>query len=144
LLTGKGSTIGFAGQELLFGTTFDNINSIQGSDTADDRITGMDAAATFTIHSSINDYSVDSNFLAFTEFEYVSGGGLNDLFNFVATNTEILEYLGGAGDDVFALIGNIWFRARSTDRAEQIRSPMPDLRQAAFLSTSQPEQHSDS
>jgi hypothetical protein len=67
----------------------------------------MDAAATFTIHSSINDYSVDSNFLAFTEFEYVSGGGLNDLFNFVATNTEILEYLGGAGDDVFALIGNI-------------------------------------
>ena len=111
LLTSFGDQTGFNGEELSLGIGFENIEDIIGSASVDDSITGMDAIATFTINADINLYTskntlttIDHN-LTFTDFEYVQGGGLEDTFNFVATNPEVLEYLGGAGNDFFVLLG---------------------------------------
>jgi len=107
LLTNLGSLNGFAGTEMQMGMSFDNISQITGSASGDDRITGMDAEATFTINAVENAYTVESTVLTFSQFEHVSGGGLADTFNFMDTNQQVKEYLGGAGNDVFALIGSI-------------------------------------
>ena len=108
LLTALGTLTGFAGTELALVNGFDNISIIIGSKSNADRITGMDAVASFTIDSIDHiTYTVGSNTLDFSDFEYVSGGGDVDTFNFSATYSDVLEYLGGAGNDIFALIGSI-------------------------------------
>ena len=69
----------------------------------------MDEASTFGIYSESGTSQVTTGAvtLLFNGFEYVSGGGADDRFEFVEQNDEIIEYRGGAGDDIFVLSGHV-------------------------------------
>jgi Ca2+-binding RTX toxin-like protein len=106
ILTELGGLDGFAGQEKAVAEGFTNINRIIAGGSGTDSFTGMNADATFTINELNNTYLVGVNELTFSNFEYVSGGSANDIFNITAANQQIKEYMGGAGDDTFNIIGD--------------------------------------
>ena len=108
-LTAFGDIDGFSGYEYPYDVDFTNIDQALGSALSGDEITSMDEASTYTIYNETGQNVVQTGVvsLLFSGFEYVSGGGADDQFNFVEENNEILEYRGGAGDDTFALIGDV-------------------------------------
>ena len=95
ILTRLGSADGFAGT--LNGMAFDNINALTGG-SASDRLTGMNATATFTIQPAIVEY-VSTNTLIAANFETLTGGTNSDTFALANTVTFAGTINGGAGTD---------------------------------------------
>ena len=77
VLTGMGGTVGFAGTATGTGG-FDDISTLVGSSDTD-TLTGIDAAATFTVATAGSTY-VSTNTLAFSAFEHLTGGSAVDTF----------------------------------------------------------------
>jgi acrosin len=101
-LTGLGSADGLAGTEVSISGNFDNIDSMTAGGGTDDVLTGLDAAATWTV-SATPQYSSGGRTLAMSGFEHLGGGSDVDTFNVSADHTGNLA--GGDGADVFNLTG---------------------------------------
>ncbi len=78
-LTGTGSTDGFAGTETSITGGFDNINVLTGSGTSTDSLTGIDAAASWSIDGT-NTYT-STNTLSFSGIDSLAGGSGADVFD---------------------------------------------------------------
>ncbi|MGD8574588.1 MAG: hypothetical protein PVJ40_06520, partial [Gammaproteobacteria bacterium] len=99
-LTAPGSGNGFQGSEASVSGGFDNINSVTGSGTAGDTLTGLNAAASWTLDSS-NTYS-STNTLAFAGFGTLNGGSGADSFTVNTAHSASLN--GNGGNDLFTLL----------------------------------------
>ena len=85
-------------------------NQAIGSALSGDEITSMDEASTFGIYSESGTSQVTTgavNAAVQTVSSTSSGGGADDRFEFVEQNDEIIEYRGGAGDDIFVLSDDV-------------------------------------
>ena len=90
-LSGIGSIDGFAGSGNAVSGGFDNIDILVGG-SGDDRLTGLDADATWTVDTTTSYTS--TNTLVLSGVENLIGGGMTDTFN-VASSSDV--NLGGAG-----------------------------------------------
>ena len=97
-LTGQGTVDGFAGNETTISGGFTNVDALVGG-TASDTLTGLNAAATWTV-AATNLYS-STNTLDISGFENLAGGGEVDTFAISGAQTANLA--GGAGADIFQL-----------------------------------------
>src|SRR5207253_1590137 len=95
-LTGSGGVDGFAGTEAALSGGFTNVEALTGG-TGSDRLTGVNADATWTLGAS-NQYTSDRT-LGFAGYEQLTGGSGADTFRVAAASTFTLQ--GGAGADVF-------------------------------------------
>ena len=98
-LTGMGGTVGFTGTATGISGTFDDILTVTGGSGTTDTLTGINAAATFTVDGT-NEY-VSTRTLAFADFEQLTGGSAVDTFTISNAHTGNLS--GGGGDDVFTI-----------------------------------------
>ena len=83
-LTGLGSVDGFAGTEAGVTGGFTNVDALKGGAAAD-TLTGMNAAATWTIAGS--SLYISTNTLSFSRFENLVGGSLADTFTVSGAST---------------------------------------------------------
>ena len=95
-LTGLGSTDGFVGIHAAVTSEFTNIDALVGG-TATDTLTGLDAAATWTV-AGTNTYS-STNTLTFSGVENLGGGSGVDTFTVSGAQTANLK--GSTGADLF-------------------------------------------
>ena len=86
ILTGLGRDDGFAGRETGTGISFDNIDSIIGSTSTSDVLTGLDALSTFNVQPSTIEY-ISTNTLTITGVEMLIGGNANDILTFADFST---------------------------------------------------------
>jgi len=106
-LTGLGTVDGFAGSvstaptglEQVIGGTFDNINTLLGSATGDDILSGLSAVSEWTLDGLNSQVASDGCIISFQDFETINGGSAADTFNFTADENAIVS--GGAGNDDF-------------------------------------------
>ncbi|QDT21307.1 LamG-like jellyroll fold domain-containing protein [Gimesia chilikensis] len=97
VLTANGTFDGFQGTEASISGGFDNINNIAAGSGAADKLTGQNAAATWSIQPA-SVYGSGTS-LSFSSFETLQGGNDVDQFNINGSHT--LDLLGGQGADVF-------------------------------------------
>ncbi|QDU03465.1 Extracellular serine protease precursor [Gimesia chilikensis] len=97
ILTANGTFDGFQGTEASISGGFDNINNIAAGSGAADKLTGQNAAATWSIQPA-SVYGSGTS-LSFSSFETLQGGNDVDQFNINGSHT--LDLLGGQGADVF-------------------------------------------
>ncbi|RPI91964.1 MAG: calcium-binding protein, partial [Chloroflexi bacterium] len=97
-LTGLGVIDGFSGTGTGIGT-FTNIDTLLGSATASDTLTGMNSTATFELDGS-DRYLSGGHELGFSSFETLVGGTGADTFEIIGARTFDLN--GGAGSDTFS------------------------------------------
>ncbi|QDV16090.1 Extracellular serine protease precursor [Gimesia panareensis] len=103
VLTANGSYDGFQGTEATISGGFDNINNVAAGSGTADKLTGQNAAATWSIQPA-SIYG-SGNSLSFSSFETLQGGSDVDQFNINGSHT--LDLLGGLGNDVFSFNNNI-------------------------------------
>ena len=107
LLTDIGTTRGFKGTVLSIPVNFDDIDVILGSTTAlDDQITGMNAAATWTVNGASNQYAANTRTLNLQDFETLRGGTADDAFNFADGASFAGAIDGGDGNNTLSFAGN--------------------------------------
>ncbi|MCR9233764.1 MAG: cadherin domain-containing protein [bacterium] len=97
ILTANGTFDGFQGTEASISGGFDNINNIAAGSGTADKLTGQNAAATWSIQPA-SVYGSGTS-LSFSSFETLQGGNDVDQFNINGSHT--LDLLGGQGADVF-------------------------------------------
>ncbi len=97
VLTANGTFDGFQGTEAAISSGFDNINNIAAGSGTADKLTGQNAAATWSIQPA-SIYGSGTS-LSFSSFETLQGGNDVDQFNINGSHT--LDLLGGQGADVF-------------------------------------------
>ena len=97
ILTANGTFDGFQGTEASISGGFDNINNIAAGSGTADKLTGQNAAATWSIQPA-SIYGSGTS-LSFSSFETLQGGNDVDQFNINGSHT--LDLLGGQGADVF-------------------------------------------
>lgn len=97
ILTANGTFDGFQGTEASISGGFDNINNIAAGSGTADKLTGQNAAATWSIQPA-SVYGSGTS-LSFSSFETLQGGIDVDQFNINGSHT--LDLLGGQGADVF-------------------------------------------
>ena len=102
ILTANGTFDGFQGTEASISGGFDNINNIAAGSGAADKLTGQNAAATWSIQPA-SVYGSGTS-LSFSSFETLQGGNDVDQFNINGSHT--LDLLGGQGADVFHFSNN--------------------------------------
>ncbi|MBN73504.1 MAG: hypothetical protein CME32_29975 [Gimesia sp.] len=102
VLTANGTFDGFQGTEASISGGFDNINNIAAGSGAADKLTGQNAAATWSIQPA-SVYGSGTS-LSFSSFETLQGGNDVDQFNINGSHT--LDLLGGQGADVFRFSNN--------------------------------------
>ncbi|KAA0139306.1 hypothetical protein FYZ48_11765 [Gimesia chilikensis] len=102
ILTANGTFDGFQGTEASISVGFDNINNIAAGSGAADKLTGQNAAATWSIQPA-SVYGSGTS-LSFSSFETLQGGNDVDQFNINGSHT--LDLLGGQGADVFHFSNN--------------------------------------
>ncbi|MFZ5946326.1 MAG: stalk domain-containing protein, partial [Bacillota bacterium] len=102
ILTAIGTIDGFNGVDGILTGGFYNIDSIIGG-SADDRITGINQSATFTLDDTAT-YQRGSHSLIFSQFEIIVGGSNDDIFRIHGIRT--YQLLGGAGNDTFIFYDN--------------------------------------
>ncbi|QDT84252.1 LamG-like jellyroll fold domain-containing protein [Gimesia chilikensis] len=97
VLVANGTFDGFQGTEASISGGFDNINNIAAGSGTADKLTGQNAAATWSIQPA-SVYGSGTS-LSFSSFETLQGGNDVDQFNINGSHT--LDLLGGQGADVF-------------------------------------------
>jgi hypothetical protein len=100
VLTGPGTSHGFAGTEATIGGGFDNIDNLVAPATADGSLAGIDAVATWSLGTT--DTYKSTNSLTFAGFTQLVGGTASDAFKIAGVQTVSLAGGGGANDFVFA------------------------------------------
>ena len=104
MLTAKGTQSGFQGTQASLGGFFDNIDQLIGSSTTADSLEGMDATASWKLGAT-DQYAVDTNTLAFSNFANLNGGSGADTFYILTSQTANLS--GGSGDNVFVFSNGV-------------------------------------
>ena len=118
VLSGSGTSDGFMGTA--DGMTFDDIDELSGSASAGDGLSGMDAAAEWTLDSGGDSYALagGSRVLSFRNMETLAGGSDTDSFmvdrvftgsvdgggsadTFTVTASFVGDLIGGEGTDEF-------------------------------------------
>lgn len=102
VLVANGTFDGFQGTEASISGGFDNINNIAAGSGTADKLTGQNAAATWSIQPA-SVYGSGTS-LSFSSFETLQGGNDVDQFNINGSHT--LDLLGGQGADVFRFSNN--------------------------------------
>ncbi|MEQ8854305.1 LamG-like jellyroll fold domain-containing protein [Gimesia sp.] len=102
VLVANGTFDGFQGTEASISGGFDNINNITAGSGTADKLTGQNAAATWSIQPA-SVYGSGTS-LSFSSFETLQGGNDVDQFNINGSHT--LDLLGGQGADVFRFSNN--------------------------------------
>jgi acrosin len=102
VLSSLGSSHGFDGTDPLVEGGFANIDVLQGRPGTGSLLTGMKAAATWTLPATGADTYTTTNTLTFTGFRYLIGSTVSDTFNIAGTQPMSLFGGGGTADFVFA------------------------------------------
>jgi len=103
VMTELGDTDGFDGSVANVSGGFSNIDQLIGS-SADDELTGLDEASTWTINGNLSQVVVNANVLGFKDIDIIYAGADVDTFNILG-NTAVDLYAGD-GADTFSFEGS--------------------------------------